>query len=567
VRAPRLAALAMMIALGTATACGGEVTKSSEQEGGFDPGVKAIDINPAARDQIRAGGTLRWGLGEFPAQWNANHIDGDVGVVRTVMAALLPHPFRSDERGRVTLDTDYVTAAKVTATNPRQVITYTLNPKARWTDGKPVTWEDFAAQWKALSGQDPAYRVNPIIAYENIRSVAKGKTAQEVVVTFQQPYGEWHSLFTPLYPKATNGTPAAFNADWLNRIPITAGPFKLAKFSSGDKTVTLARDTAWWGSEARLDQVVFRGFKGTEMTAAFVKGELDVADVSASPDEYTAAKAVQGAVIRQAAGRDFRHFTFNGESDVLTDVRVRQAIAMAIDRRAVAQAASQQVGWKAVPLNNHFFMNTQQGYRDNAGTLGSYDVAGAGRLLDAAGWKLAGAARTKNGKQLTLRVVIPEGQWLSASEAQTAAASLKQIGVRANVVTVPAKDFFTKHVIAGNFDLAPFSYSATPFPVTVGYDKYANGAPEAKGDEKRWYANLGRSGSPEIDEAMWVAGTTLDPAKAADSVNAADKLIWQEVNVLPLYQRPQSVAVKSTLANIGATGFYDLKFQDIGFTA
>jgi len=38
------------------------------------------------------------------------------------------------------------------------------------------------------------------------------------------------------------------------------------------------------------------------------------------------------------------------------------------------------------------------------------------------------------------------------------------------------------------------------------------------------------------------------------------------VNVLPLYQRPQSVAVRTTVANVGATGLYDLRYQDIGFT-
>ena len=47
----------------------------------------------------------------------------------------------------------------------------------------------------------------------------------------------------------------------------------------------------------------------------------------------------------------------------------------------------------------------------------------------------------------------------------------------------------------------------------------------------------------------------------------ADRLVWQEVNVLPLYQRPQSVGVRSTLANIGASGFFDLRYPDIGFTS
>ncbi|MFC7649327.1 hypothetical protein ACFQX6_59665 [Streptosporangium lutulentum] len=57
----------------------------------------------------------------------------------------------------------------------------------------------------------------------------------------------------------------------------------------------------------------------------------------------------------------------------------------------------------------------------------------------------------------------------------------------------------------------------------------------------------------------------LDSARAIVGTNAADRLIWQAVNVVTLYQRPQNVAVKETIANFGARGFYDLRYQDIGF--
>ena len=63
------------------------------------------------------------------------------------------------------------------------------------------------------------------------------------------------------------------------------------------------------------------------------------------------------------------------------------------------------------------------------------------------------------------------------------------------------------------------------------------------------------------------AAQALDPAEGRSLANVADRLLWQEVNVLPLYQRPQNVAVKETLANVGARGFYDLHYENIGFTA
>ncbi|MEZ0076664.1 ABC transporter family substrate-binding protein [Planotetraspora sp. GP83] len=558
-------ALLALIAVGAAGACGGETTTSGHSTRLAPSPVKALDINPVPRDKVKDGGTLRWGLSDFPAQWNQNHIDGDVASVKSVMAALMPSPFRSDERGRVSLDGDYVTNARITATTPRQVITYSLNPKAKWSDGKPITWADFAAQWKAMSGQNPGYRVDSTIAYENIQNVARGSSDHEVVVTLAQPFNEWQSLFSPLYPAATNASPEAFNADWLNKIPVTAGPFKLSSFDAKGKTVTLVRDDNWWGNQAKLDKIIFRSFK-TDMVRAFTKGEVDVFDVGPSPEDYSRARGAWDAVVRQAAGTDFRQFTFNGESDSLADVKVRQAIAMALDRRALMQLDLKGMGWPVVTLDNHFLANSQQGYQSNAGALGAYNPQQAGKMLDQAGWKLSGKTRQKNGKPLNLRFVIPSGVGVSDIEAQVTRLMLRRIGVGVTIQTVPFTDFFTKYLMAGNFDITAFSYPSTPYPVSNAFDVYANGE-TAKGDDKKWYSNLGRSGSRQIDQAMYRAGTLFDQWRVYDLINSADDMLWREVNVLPLYQTPQNVAVRSTLANVGASGFRDLKYTDIGFTS
>ena len=57
----------------------------------------------------------------------------------------------------MTVNTDYFTSVELTSTNP-QVVTYTINPKAVWSDGTPITWEDIASQIHATSGKDKASR-------------------------------------------------------------------------------------------------------------------------------------------------------------------------------------------------------------------------------------------------------------------------------------------------------------------------------------------------------------------------------------------------------------------------
>ncbi|KAA9380898.1 ABC transporter family substrate-binding protein [Microbispora cellulosiformans] len=565
-RPRRPVALALLAAVWAATACGAQ-RGPGEQDGALAPSpVKAYDINPLPRDKVKDGGTLRWGLVDFPTQWNRNHVDGDGNAVEAVTDALMPRTFRSDERGRPSLDTDYVTNARITATSPRQVITYSINPKARWSDGKPITWNDFAAQWKAMSGRDHDYRVDAAIAYENIQSVARGSSDREVVVTLAQPFNEWQSLFTPLYPSATNATPAAFNSDWINRIPVTAGPFRVERLDAKGRTVTLARDPAWWGNRPKLDRMVFRTVRPDQMVRAFTKGDVDVFEVGPSPDDYARVREAWDAVVRQAAGTQYRQFTLNGESPVLSDVRVRQAVAAALDRRALMQADLKGLGWPTVTLDNHFLMNSQYGYQPNAREIGGYDPALAGRLLDQAGWKMSGKGRTKNGKPLTLRFVVPDGIPPSLAEAQAAGRMLQRVGVRSEVRKVSFNDFFGKYLIPGDFDLAAFAYPSTPYPVSGSFDVYADGE-RGKGDDVEWYSNLGRSGSKQIDQAMYRAGSLLDPARVPGLLNDADRLVWKEVNVLPLYQCPQGVVVRSALANIGAGGFYDLRYEDIGYAS
>ncbi|GII79863.1 hypothetical protein Sru01_48450 [Sphaerisporangium rufum] len=559
------AALAAALAWPAAAACGGG------GDGGAGPGarprvaaVRAYDINAAPRSRLRPGGTLRWGITEFPAQWNLNHVDGNLADVKKVMDALMPAAFQTDEKAVPAPNPDYVTDARVTATHPRQEVTYTLNRRARWSDGRPITWQDYQAQWKAMSGRDPDFHVAATTGYQDIASVARGRDDFEVVVTFAAPFSDWQSLFWPLYPRSTNATPDAFNTAWLNRVPVTAGPFRFAAFDQTAKTVTLVRDDRWWGEPALLDKIIYRSLAADALVGAFTNGEIDVFDVGPSAPDYARARNARGAVIRQAAGPDFRHLTFNAESPVLSDVRVRRAIALGIDREAIARSDLQGLDWKASVLNNHFFMGTQDGHRDNAGPLGRHDPRAAERLLDAAGWHRSGQVRRRGGTELAVRFVIPAGLPLGRSEGELVQAMLRKIGVRVTVQQVPSDDFFTKYIIPGNFDIAPFSYIGTPFPVSSSYGTYADKVVGADG-RPQWNANFGRSGSPEIDAAMRKASSDLNPERARADANEADALIWRQVNVLPLYQRPQNWAVKASVANLGAPGFHTLRYADIGF--
>jgi peptide/nickel transport system substrate-binding protein len=561
-RVGALAALATAaLAIG---ACGG--SDNSSGGGSSDTGSSgeskastALDINAQPRDKVRDGGVMKWAIDQFSTQWNYNQVDGPEYSTQAVVDALIPQPFIADEKANVTPDPDFITKAELTSDKP-ETIELTLNEKAHWSDGTPITANDYITQWKALNGSNPKFQIASSTGYDQVKSVTADGGDYKVKVVFAKPFAEWDALFTPLYPAKYNDTPEHFNKGYFKQIPLTAGPFKLDKIDKTAKTVTVVKDPDWWGTPAKLDTIVYRALEISAGINAFVNGEVDVADVGPDPSAYKRTSGANNATVHEAGGPDFRHFTINGSAPLLKDVKVRQALAKGINRGAIAKSDLTGLGdWKAETMNNHFFVNTQAGYQDNSGDVGSYDPEGAKKLLEQAGWKMDGQFYAKGGKQLKLRFVIPSGVPTSKQEGELTQAMLKDVGINLDIVTVPSDDFFDKYVIPANYDVTPFSWLGTPYPISSATSIYQ------KPTGANYRQNFARVGSPEIDSLMRQANATFDVNKSHDLLNQADKLIWDEVHSLIMYQRPQITATNSKLANFGSFGFMTRRLKDTGF--
>ena len=72
---------------------------------------------------------------------------------------------------------------------------------------------------------------------------------------------------------------------------------------------------------------------------------------------------------------------------------------------------------------------------------------------------------------------------------------------------------------------------------------------------------------PDVDALIKQIDVETDPAKRIDLANQADKIIWENVHTLPLYQRPSLIAVKAKLANYGAFGLSDKAYpwENVGY--
>ncbi|MEV5592944.1 ABC transporter family substrate-binding protein [Streptomyces sp. NPDC052496] len=269
-RCAALLAAGVLLPLPVLTGCG------ADDDGEAGPGAQ--DISVTARDKVRQGGTLRWAVDALPGTLNAFQARADAGT-RRVTDAVLPRLFSLDERGRPQRNADYLDAADVTDREPRQTVVYKLNPKARWSDGRALGPEDFAAQWKALNGKDNAYWSARNAGYDRIEKVERGGSAHEVKVTFTKPYADWKSLFTPLYPKSVTGDARAFNDGAREQLEAVAGPFTVRERDGQAGTLTLVRNPKWWGAPAKLDRIVLTALPRAQRAAALADGKADLAEV------------------------------------------------------------------------------------------------------------------------------------------------------------------------------------------------------------------------------------------------------------------------------------------------
>ena len=195
------------------------------------------------------------------------------------------------------------------------------------------------------------------------------------------------------------------------------------------------------------------------------------------------------------------------------------------------------------------------------GAPGAYAPKGTAAPAGAAAGVLA-----KDGKPLTLRFVLPSGPGSQAlrTVADRISAMLQRVGIGTRITKVSDESYFKDHIASGEFDLALYSWPASAFPATDARPIYTKPVPAADGslDVEQNYT---RVGTDQVDHLFDQAAATLDADENLSLIRKADSRIWAAAGSIPLYQRPQLMAVTKNLVNAGAFGFQTPVYEDMGF--
>ena len=520
-----------------------------------DGGSRQINEVPVAN--LKQGGTFRFVQVDICPNFNTSAIEGNLLNCSQVMNTMLPSYIYFDKNAVLQIDKNYALDIKASRVGGKQTVTYLLNPKAKWSDGKTIGLADFVGMWNAQKKSGQGFNITSSAGYEKIESVKKGKTANEIVVTFSETYPDWQPLFSALKPASLTASPDAFNTSWKAAPLVTAGPFKFVALDKVTRTITVERDPKWWADKPVLDTIIFKALPQAAQIDALLNGEIDYMDVGNDTNALKRARENSKISVRVAKAPTHEHFTFGPVTAATKEVAVRQAIMLSIDRQQIATAIQGIVDPKVKPNNNHVFLDGTSCNQDNTGTLGKRDLTAAAKLLDGAGWvKGSDGIRAKGGTRLSVKLIYPSGNDNRRDTVLLATAMAKEAGIELVPTLIPSADYFGKYVLVSNFEMAIFAWVGTNFPIASSPNLYKVGGAQ----------NFGKIGSEEIDALFAKANNILDLKKRCELANQADKKVYELVHSITLFQRNNVVGVPKNVANFGAFGFTSIDWTKVGFT-
>jgi peptide/nickel transport system substrate-binding protein len=566
-----LATLALLAALAAGSSAAASTTSTSTST--TQPTVTYVPV---------AGGAVSFGMTESPTGCNPHTPGGDSLATQMVLGAVLPSPFVVSDSGSPISNPNLLAQnqAELVSTKPETIV-YTLNPKAVWSDGVPITAKDFVYAWEQQRGDlssDPT-TVASTAGYRDIKSIRGTDKGRTVTVVFRTPFADWEMLFSNLLPahimEKTGWNPSCATVD--RAVDLSGGPFVIARASA--QTIVLRDNPKWWGTPANVRTVTVHIASSTTELAQWVRtGYVQVALPSTiTPsflDDVTSLPQVQSEV--SLSGTLLQLEMASGPNTKLTP-DMRFAIALSVDRQALVNnvaawaLSSVQVG------TSHIYAQGESGYHSSpltaptttvpatptTSTSTSTTVIGQGGTVNfpvtaspaqASALMLAsGYSRTARGTfhnafglPLTIHLVVDEGDPWAAASAPLVQAQLQNAGFAVSLTTAASATAAGAALSGGSTDLALLPLDSSPFlSDTLAQYSTLLGPPGQDGSQD--WTNYDNS---TFNGLITKASRQLNSTTAGVDYAAADTQLWDDVVTLPLFTEPSALVWSRRVAGV-----------------
>ncbi|MDD3415027.1 MAG: ABC transporter substrate-binding protein [Lachnospiraceae bacterium] len=334
------------------------------------------------------------------------------------------------------------------------VLTFHLRQGVQFHDGEP--WNAEAAKaniefWHT----NPAYVSLPgVVGYTSIEATDD----YTLTLTYDHPYYAylndfcWPDVCVMVSPKQI----VAGDYQTVNGYAGT-GPYVYGEYIAGQYT-TFVRNENYWGDAPYYDEIVAKYIpEASSRLQALKTGEIDLIYGSSemSYEDYNQAASIDGVEGKFASsGSTVRNLTMNFNGN-LSDLRIRQAIAYAVDKEGISDGLT--YGFE--PVANTIIPDGTK-YSDITGSIQySYDVDKANQLLDEAGWVLntSTGIREKGGNPLHIVFTYSTDDASTKSIATLIKSQLAEVGIDMEVKGLEKMEWYMGFLTADGFDITSMS--------------------------------------------------------------------------------------------------------------
>jgi peptide/nickel transport system substrate-binding protein len=528
------------------TACGGgddpepepEAPEETEPDAEEEPTEEPTEEEEAT-GPIQ-GGTVLFGDEQEPTILNGWLLDGNSLVTSKVNQNVFP--------GAYVIQPDFSYAPSVIDgeaefTEDPFSVTYTIREDAAWSDGTPISSEDFVFTFETQMDMEAAW-ADQITSRAGYELITDYEVVDEKTVTFNftEPYAAWQLLFSAILPAhVLEGED--FTTVMNDTLPeVSGGPYIFDSWDKGTQ-LRLVRNENYWDGEVMLDELIFRYVPDTTtLTQQMVGGELDVYDPQPQIELIDTLDGASDQLQYQTGlGPVWEHIDFNTLVPGLDKDYVRQAIALGINREQIVDTLVSPVYPEAEVLNNPFWMTNSEFYEPSYSQW-DYDPDAAIALLEENGCTREGEGTFEcDGDQLAFRISTTGGNERRELTQQLIQADLAAVGIEITIENDEGAAFFERLNTPDNcggvcdYDIGLFAWVGSPDPSGNANIYGCDGDTPRPQNWTVWC-------NEEITSLMDEANSTVDPQANADLWNQAAQIFADGAPVVPLFQQPQLVA-------------------------
>jgi peptide/nickel transport system substrate-binding protein len=429
--------------------------------------------------------------------------------------------------------------------------TFTLRDGITFHDGKPLTSADVKytidAVLASASGKAAGFFEGAGASKKGLITAVEAPDPRTIIIRLSKP---WLGLLSNLVPI---GIVPKDSADSQKTHPLGSGPFKFVSHDTAQQTITMEANPNYWEGAPNISALRVRVIEdGNALQAELRSGSVTIAPLptNLTPDAIKSLEQDSKLQVQQFTGANIVYLGFNVQNAPLDNLKLRQAIAYAIDRETIIRdlmLGQAKVAHSILP---------EESWAYSAGEKFSFDQARAKQLLDEAGFRDPDGDGPQMRFQQPVKFKISSSSVATRQYVDVIRDYLKKVGIPVEIETMETNTLL-EQLRLGDFQMTTSRWvGGNQDPIFLKDLFHSSEIPS----QQRASRNRSRYKNPELDRILDEAVNTPEREKALGLYRQAQEIVSRDLPMLPLWYPANMVVANKSIGNIKIDGSGDWSF-------